>query len=168
MIENKDILRNLFLPDIEKCYEIIRKAKWKDGITCPYCNSKEILKYGSNSKKSQRYKCKSCGKLFNDLTNTIFEHHKFPVNEMMYILANMPHKSTKEISEELDRDYKAVLNFVHEVQKISGKLSPTLEDIIEMDEIYIHAGDKGLKKRILKKEVLTKEGEEQQNQENLQ
>ena len=70
----------------------------------------------------------------------------FPINEMMYILVNMSNKSTKEISEELGWDKKAVLNFVHEVQEISGKLSPTLEDIIEIDEIYVHASDKGLKK----------------------
>jgi len=28
----------------------------------------------------------SCGKYFNDLTKTIFEHHKFPIEEMFYIL----------------------------------------------------------------------------------
>ena len=28
----------------------------------------------------------SCGKYFNDLTRTIFEHHKFPIEEMFYIL----------------------------------------------------------------------------------
>jgi len=28
----------------------------------------------------------SCGKYFNDLTRTIFEHHKFPIDEMFYIL----------------------------------------------------------------------------------
>jgi len=28
----------------------------------------------------------SCGKYFNDLTRIIFEHHKFPIEEMFYIL----------------------------------------------------------------------------------
>ena len=147
MMTNSEIIRELLLPDIEKSFRIIREVRWKDGVRCPYCESKEIVKYGHNEKGAQRYKCKNCGRLFNDLTNTIFERHKLPINEMVYIILNMPHKSTKEISEDLGRDRKSVLNFVHEVQKISGKLSPKLEDIVEIDEIYIHAGDKGIKKQ---------------------
>ncbi|MBP1912507.1 hypothetical protein [Thermococcus stetteri] len=51
----------------------------------------------------------------------------------------MPHKSTKLISEELNRDYQAVLNFVHEVQRIAGNSKVRLEDVIEIDEVYPHA-----------------------------
>ncbi len=166
MIENKEIIRELFLPDIEKCYDMVRKIRWKNGIVCPYCGSKEISKYGRSSKKSQRYKCKNCEKLFNDLTKTIFDHHKFPINEMFYILGNIPYKSTKEISEELGRDYKSVLNFVHEVQELSSRFAPKLEGIVEIDEVYIHAGDKCLKKRVPNEEVVIKEVGEQVNQEN--
>jgi len=168
MITNSEIIRKLFIPDEEKCFEEFRKIRWRDGVKCPYCGSKEIVKYGHNEKGAQRYKCKNCEKIFNDLTNTIFERHKLPINEMMYIIMNMPYKSTKKISEELGRDRKSVLNFIHEVQKLSGKLAPKLEDVVEIDEIYIHAGDKGIKKTILKEEVLIKEDEEQLNLENHQ
>ncbi|WP_456394466.1 transposase, partial [Thermococcus sp.] len=58
--------------------------------------------------------CKNCGRHFNTLTGTIFAHHKFPINEMLYIIWSMPHKSIKFISEELNRDYTAVLDFIHE------------------------------------------------------
>ncbi|WP_175060179.1 hypothetical protein [Thermococcus sp. 2319x1] len=51
----------------------------------------------------------------------------------------MPHKSTKLISEELNRDYQAVLNFVHEVQRIAGNSKVRLEDVIEIDKVYPHA-----------------------------
>ncbi|WP_292461151.1 hypothetical protein [Methanothermococcus sp.] len=36
----------------------------------------------------------------------------------------------KRFLKEHGRDYKAVLNFVHEVQEVSGKNTPTLEGII--------------------------------------
>jgi len=58
----------------------------------------------------------------------------------------MPHKSTKLIAEELNRDYQAVLNFVHKVQKTAGNFKVRLEDVIEIDEVYPHAGSKGFKK----------------------
>ena len=60
----------------------------------------------------------------------------------------MPHKSTKLIAEELNRNYQAVLNFVHKVQKTAGNSKIRLEDVIEIDEVYPHTGSKGFKKRI--------------------
>ena len=36
--------------------------------------------------QGKKYHCLNCGKYFNDLTKTIFENHKFPIEEMFYIL----------------------------------------------------------------------------------
>ena len=30
--------------DIAQCYEILRMTRWQDGVTCPTCGSKEIVK----------------------------------------------------------------------------------------------------------------------------
>ena len=57
------------------------------------------------------------------------------------------YKSTLQISKELGGKYDSVLAFVREVQeiaeKIDGKIS--LKDLIEIDEIYITAGEKGIR-----------------------
>ncbi len=37
--------------------------------TCPHCNSTDLYRWGMNA-GIQRYKCKSCNKTFNALTNT--------------------------------------------------------------------------------------------------
>ena len=148
VITNQVIARKLFLPDPEECYRIIRQTRWPKGVTCPYCGSKEVQKNGHTPKGAQKYHCKNCGKYFNDLTGTIFDHHKLPINEAFYIIWSMPHKSTKLIAEELNRNYQAVLNFVHKVQKTAGNSKVRLEDVIEIDEVYPHAGSKGFKKRI--------------------
>ncbi|MDR3224623.1 MAG: hypothetical protein LBT03_03605 [Holosporales bacterium] len=34
--------------------------------TCRECNSESIVKYGFAKSGNQRYKCKRCGKVFND------------------------------------------------------------------------------------------------------
>lgn len=44
----------------------------KNKLTCPHCKSMNIVKNGHTKTKIQTYKCKECGKRFNDLTGTVF------------------------------------------------------------------------------------------------
>ena len=63
------------LIDDKKCYETIRDLRWgEEGVTCPHCNSAEIIKRGKDdqNKHNQRYECNSCSKRFDDTTGTIF------------------------------------------------------------------------------------------------
>jgi len=103
VITNDVIARKLFLPDPEECYRIIRQTRWPKGVTCPYCGSKEVQKNGHTPKGAQQ-------KLREILQR--LNWHNIPPPQ--------PHKSTKLIAEELNRDYQAVLNFVHKVQKTAG------------------------------------------------
>lgn len=43
-----------------RCYEAVRNLKWSDGLSCPHCESKEIIKRGFDDRetKRQRYECK--------------------------------------------------------------------------------------------------------------
>ena len=51
---------------------------------------------------------------------------------------------TAQIARDLDRDYEAVLDFVHEIQETSGDIEEfDLYDVCEADEIYVTAGEKG-------------------------
>lgn len=58
-------------------------------ISCPYCNSKEYLRYGYTNNRIRRYKCKSCNKTFTILTNTIFDSHKIPISEWFEYLIHI-------------------------------------------------------------------------------
>ncbi len=55
-----------------------------------YCSSR-VWKDGT--KGAQKYECKACNAYFN-LTATIFENHKLPIEKMFYILKEMKSKST--------------------------------------------------------------------------
>ncbi len=64
---------------------------------------------------------------------------------MFYIVKEMRSDPTAQIARDLDRDYEAVLNFVHKVQKVSGEIDEfDLYGVCEADEVYVTADEKGL------------------------
>lgn len=139
------LVRDVFLPKREDCFGYLRNIRWKNGVQCPYCHSTHIWREGATPKGALKYRCRGCNRYFNDLTGTIFENRKFSLEEMFYIVKEMEHKSTSQIAKEIDRDYDSVLNFVHDVQEIASKYARgiTIEGIVEIDEIYVHSGNKG-------------------------
>ena len=144
-----ELVKKVFLPQRDDCLEYLRKIKWKGTVRCPYCCSSDVWSDGYTCKDARKYQCQRCHRYFNDLTGTLFDRHKFPIEEMFYILKEMETKSTNQISHELNRDYDSILGFVHEVQHMASKYAEgfTLEKIVELDETYVHAGRKGKKKR---------------------
>lgn len=63
---------------------------------------------------------------------------------MFYIVRGMRSELTAQIARDLNRDYEAILNFVHEVQDVSGDIDEfDLYDVCEANEIYVTAGGKG-------------------------
>jgi len=69
------------LIDDAKCYEVVRKLRWSDGVRCPSCNANKIKKRGHHDRYSyrQRYLCQACSQQFDDLSGTIFEGHHRPL-----------------------------------------------------------------------------------------
>ena len=143
MIE-PSIVKEVFLPNRESCFECLRKLRWPDGVRCPYCGASRIHKDGYTDKGAANYHCLNCGRYQWPHEDNIWA---LPIEEMFYILKEMENKSTLQISKELGRKYDSVLAFVREMQeiaeKIEGKIS--LKDLVEIDEIYITAGEKGIK-----------------------
>ncbi len=106
-----------------------------------------VIKKGTTGEGAQQYRCKECETYFNDLTNSLFEHRKFPMEEMLYIIKEMRSVTFAQIASELERDYEAVLNFRHDLQELCGELDDmTLSEVCEADEIYVRAGEKGVEK----------------------
>ena len=54
---------------------------------------------------------------------------------MFYIVKEMRFERSAQIARDLDRDYEAVLNYVHKVQEVSGDIDDfSLSDVCEADE----------------------------------
>ena len=137
----------VFLPPRKRCFERLRLAETGETETCVHCESDNVVKRGTTDKDAQQYWCKECETYFNDLTDTIFGQHRFGLEEMFYIAKEMRSEPTAQIARDLDRDYEAVLNFVHKLQDVSGDIDEfDLYDVCEVDEIYVTAGEKGEEK----------------------
>ena len=164
-----DLVSDLFIPDEKRAMDIFRGIRWANGVYCPSCHSLSIENRGSQG-KSCRYSCNGCGLNFSDLTGTIFAKRKLPMGDMLYILFNLDKKSIKRLSEELGHKwgnlYHLAQDFKEDLAKKSG--DPKLQGKIEIDEMYIHAGSKGLKKSFQEKEDSKAEEEEPEPQTNHQ
>ncbi len=97
--EIKRILKELPLADLEQLQEDIAKEtenyvgltdflngcaeqKFADGLVCPHCGKKNIVKFG-RARGKQRFRCKDCGKTFNTLTKTVFADSKLPISKWL-------------------------------------------------------------------------------------
>ena len=70
------------LIDEPKCYEILRQLRWPEGVTCPDCESNQVVKRGFDETEPlrQRYQCKACSTRFDDLSDTINACHHQPLH----------------------------------------------------------------------------------------
>ena len=68
--------------------------------------SNPVIKKGTTGKDAQQYRCKECEAYFNDLTDSLFEHRKFPIEEMFYMIKEMRSVRSAQIASELQRDYE--------------------------------------------------------------
>ena len=50
------------LIDDAKCFEMVRELRWPEGVCCPHCDSKQIVKNGHDTTEvfRQRYRCGPC------------------------------------------------------------------------------------------------------------
>ena len=96
-------IKNLI--DDGQCYQTIRELRWPEGIQCPSCQSKQVMKRGFDDKElaRQRYECKDCDTRFDDLTDTIFAGHHQPLKVWVLCLYFMGlNVSNDQIAHELD------------------------------------------------------------------
>lgn len=135
-----------FLPSEERCAKVLKELRWGDGVECVYCGSRNVVKNGSYMQSYQKYMCRGCGRSFNDKTGTIFEYSKIRVGEWLYIARELQkNKSINRISKELGRRYKHVMRIAHIVMERvkTRRFLERLSGVVEMDEMYIPAGQKG-------------------------
>ena len=147
--EQSDMVKEILLfvengnPDV-----ILERKKMTDADRCcPDCDSKHVIKH-SIYKGRRRYKCKSCGVTFNDLTGTsVHRIHKkekwFKCIELMF---NRKYVTLKEMCAELGVSEPTALDWRHKILASFEKIeSSFFSGIIEMDGILLKLSRKGRK-----------------------
>ena len=93
------------LIDEVQCYQTVRELRWPDGITCPSCQSTQVIKRGFDDTEParQRYECHNCDQRFDDLTDSIFAGHHQPLKVWVLCLYCMGlNVSNEQIAQELE------------------------------------------------------------------
>lgn len=114
---------------------IWKQIRWKDGIKCPNCDCEDYYQLSDG-----RYKCKHCGKIFSDTTDTLLHHSKLPKWKWLWALYKMSNTkgiSNIELSKEITVDYHTAYLIQQKVRYLMNQDNITLSGSICMDEAYI-------------------------------
>ena len=64
----------------------IRKLRWRDGLRCPGCRGRHVVRNGHVQISRQTFRCRGCGISFRDLTGTVFACTRMPLSQWIRIL----------------------------------------------------------------------------------
>ena len=95
--------------------EEIKEAKYFKGEICPRCYENHIIKYGKRYDR-QRFKCKKCGKVFDERTSSIISSTKLPLDKWFKYITLLVNKATiRECASELDVSIKTSFFMRHRI-----------------------------------------------------
>ncbi|HYH23214.1 MAG TPA: IS1595 family transposase [Azospirillum sp.] len=151
------------LLDDAKCFALIRQHRWPDGVRCIHCAGTAIARDGRDDTQAhrQRYRCKTCGSRFDDLSGTVLAGHHQPLRVWVLCLYFMGlNLSNRQIAQELDLAVSDVQAMTDQLRSgITATLPPTtLDGVVEADEVYVVAGHKGNPAAVAKKAALGDDG----------
>lgn len=134
--------------DADKARELIEKMLWKDGVTCPHCNSKTAYriqaKEGSKSgARKGLWKCAECRKQFTVTVGTIFEDSRIPLNKWLLAIhllcSSKKGFSAHQLHRSLGITYKSAWFLAHRIRYAMTQepMFSKLNGTVEVDETYV-------------------------------
>lgn len=114
--------------------------------SCPYCNSREIIKNGKKNGK-QRYICKDCGRNFTPISNSLFikSHYKY-MSWLKFIHCELLGLSLEVEAHECNISKTTAFYWRHKLYSSLADCSkPTLSGVIQFDSTYLPINLKGTK-----------------------
>ncbi len=144
------------LLDDAKCFELVRQHRWPDGVRCPHCSNTAVARDGRDDRQPhrQRYRCTACSTRFDDLTGTVLAGHHQPLRVWVLCLYFMGlNLSNRQIAQELDLCVSDVQLMTEQLRTgLTAKIPPVqLAGEVEIDEVYVVAGHKGIPAAVAKK-----------------
>ena len=136
------------LMDDAKCFAFVREKRWPEGVRCPGCDSGVVIRDGCDDTQPcrQRYRCKTCGGRFDDLTGTVLAGHHQPLRVWVLCLFFMGlNLSNRQIALELGLSPSDAQAMTEQLRQGLVAKTPAVElqGEVEIDEVYVVAGHKG-------------------------
>jgi transposase-like protein len=137
------------LMDEGACFQWIVELLHPGGLACPRCGDRDGLKVHRRHRAPVLdYRCTACKRVFNAFTGTAFHKtHRRP-SEIVLILRGIAQgASTARLARELRCNRPHLLGLRHRLQEQAARSAPAgpLDDpVVEADEMYQNAGEKGV------------------------
>lgn len=160
----------LYFADPKNCREYLVARRWPDGVTCPYCGSKNV----KFSEKYNRWQCashhapkaegeKPMPRQFTLKTGTIFEESPIGLDKWlltMWQLVNCKNGvSSYEIAKDIGVTQKSAWFMLHRLREIMRpNNADKLAGEIECDESFVGGKTKNMHKRSKRKIQADKDG----------
>lgn len=103
--------------------------------SCRFCGSSLITKEGYSSTGVRRYKCKSCGKRFTILTNTIFDSRKLPISEWICFLLDLFGYASFNMTSKVNRNSSNTTKYW--VKKLFLLLEGIQDDVVLDGKVWL-------------------------------
>ena len=140
------------LMDEEACYQRLVEILHRDGLACPRCHSGDGLTVHKRLRAPiLDYRCTACGCVFNAFTKTVFHKTRFRPSELILFLRGVAQGvPTAQLARELGKHRLHLLALRHRLQEQARRVADPLpldEPVVEADEMYQNAGEKGIPHR---------------------
>lgn len=138
------------LLDEDKCCNYLQETLHPDGLTCPHGHPLPPGQAPHDRSRAPvfKYKCRTCGAVFNLFTGTIWSGTHYSSTMIVLIIRGVVQGvPTKVLSEETGLDYGTLLKHRHVLQANAFKNTPANRMLpdgeTEADEMFQNAGEKG-------------------------
>jgi transposase-like protein len=143
----------------ETCHAYLRALRWKDRpFQCPHCHSRAVGPWGTYHYRPafKRYRCKDCGRTFNDLTKTLLSQSQrslthWIVATFLLCLSCSSRRIARELGVHVRTSYRRCWWLRNAA--LSYEMDRHIEGPVEADELYHTAGNKGQAKQGGKKSL---------------
>ena len=123
---------------------ILEKIRWPEGIICPHCQSKNIVRINGKSEKVRDglLRCKDCRKQFTVTVGTIMQRSHITLRQWVQAFYSMCSHKKGVAALQLQRNlglhsYSSAWHLAHRIRKSMAEKTTNLTGIIEADETYI-------------------------------
>lgn len=142
----KSYRKGISLVDAVKMFDTEQKAeawfieqRWPDGVTCPFCQSKEVSPRAS--RKPQPFRCRSCRKDFSVKTGTVLHSSNLPLSKwaigFFLFMTNLKGVSSMKLHRDLGITQRSAWHMAHRIRETLATTGGKFDGPVEADETYI-------------------------------
>lgn len=107
-------------PNEASAIRYFEEQRWPNGVKCPACSSKDVLRGKQEQRRRQLWYCHGCDYMFSVTSGTVMEHTKLPLRKWLLafhiIGASKKGISGLQLSRMLHVTYKTAWHLGHRIR----------------------------------------------------